>query len=293
MNNVDFGLYLTRRDIPAQQSFEYYQSCIQSLPSGFTTLWMEDHLQWESIPTLECLTTLSFLAAKFPHFRLGSLVLSQSFRNPALVAKMAANIQLLSQGRLILGLGAGWKEDEYAAYGYPYPTIGTRLEQLEEAICVIKSMWSSLPATFMGQHYRVQSAYCEPQPLMPIPLLIGGGGEKETLRLVARYADWWNFNSCTIEEYTRKLAILRDHCDRVGRDFAEIKLTYAAWVSIAENPLELMQDPRRHIIAGNPLDVIREFKQFCNLGVTHFILKFPDIRTLNSFNKSVLPFLLE
>lgn len=293
MNNVDFGLYLTRRDIPAQQSFEYYQSCIQSLPSGFTTLWMEDHLQWESIPTLECLTTLSFLAAKFPRFWLGSLVLSQSFRNPALVAKMAANIQLLSQGRLILGLGAGWKEDEYAAYGYPYPTLGTRLEQLEEAICVIKSMWSSLATTFTGQHYHIQSAYCEPRPLRPIPLLIGGGGEKETLRLVARYADWWNFNSCTIEEYARKLAILRDHCDRVGRDFAEIKLTYAAWVSIAENPLELMQDPRRHIIAGNSLEVIREFKQFCNLGVTHFILKFPDIRTLNSFNKSVLPFLLE
>jgi alkanesulfonate monooxygenase SsuD/methylene tetrahydromethanopterin reductase-like flavin-dependent oxidoreductase (luciferase family) len=122
MAKIDFGLYLTRRDFPISETLEYYQRCIRILPVGFSTLWMEDHLQWDKVPTLECLTTLSYLAAEFPNFRLGSLVLCQSYRNPALVAKMAATLQLLSGGRLILGIGVGWKEDEYSSYGYPFPT---------------------------------------------------------------------------------------------------------------------------------------------------------------------------
>lgn len=289
MDNVDFGLYITRRSLPVSETFEYYRRCIQILPAGFTTLWMEDHLQWEEIPTLECLTTLSYLAAEYPNFRVGSLVLSQAYRNPALVAKMAANIQLLSQGRLILGIGAGWKEDEFSAYGYPYPTTKTRLEQLEEAIIVIRSMWTSSPATSFGQYYQIQNAYCEPRPSPLIPLLIGGGGERHTLRLVARYADWWNFNSCTAKEYARKVVILKKHCDEVGRNFTEIKLTYSAWLSIAEISSQLMRAPQRHIIAGNASEVIRELKQFCEIGVTHFILKFPNLSTINYFISAVMP----
>jgi len=289
VDNVDFGLYITRRSLPVSETFEYYRRCIQILPAGFTTLWMEDHLQWEEIPTLECLTTLSYLAAEYPNFRVGSLVLSQAYRNPALVAKMAANIQLLSQGRLILGIGAGWKEDEFSAYGYPYPTTKTRLEQLEEAIIVIRSMWTSSPATSFGQYYQIQNAYCEPRPSPLIPLLIGGGGERHTLRLVARYADWWNFNSCTAKEYARKVVILKKHCDEVGRNFTEIKLTYSAWLSIAEISSQLMRAPQRHIIAGNASEVIRELKQFCEIGVTHFILKFPNLSTINYFISAVMP----
>lgn len=292
MTKADFGLYITRRSLPAIETFEYYTRCIRLLPQEFTTLWVEDHLQWEEIPTLECLTTLSFLAAEFPHFRVGSLVLSQAYRNPALVAKMAANIQLLSQGRLILGIGAGWKEDEYFAYGYPFPTAKTRLEQLEEAILVIRSMWASSPTTFNGKYYQIRNAHCEPSPSSPIPLLIGGGGEQKTLRLVAHYADWWNFNSCTPEEYARKVVILKKYCDEVGRDFTEIKLTYAAWVSIAENPSQLMRDTQRHIIAGNAAEVARELKKFCEIGVTHFILKFPDVSTLDQFAEDVIPYCL-
>jgi alkanesulfonate monooxygenase SsuD/methylene tetrahydromethanopterin reductase-like flavin-dependent oxidoreductase (luciferase family) len=164
------------------------------------------------------------------------------------------------------------------------------LEQLEEAVQIIRAMWISQPVTSIGNYYRIRDAYCEPQPSPPIPLLIGGGGELGTLRLVARYADWWNFNSCTTEEYARKAAILKNHCNDVGRDFREIKLTYASWLSITENPSQLKQDSRRHIIAGNASEVLRELKRFHEIGVTHFILKFPNISDLKHFTTDVMPY---
>jgi alkanesulfonate monooxygenase SsuD/methylene tetrahydromethanopterin reductase-like flavin-dependent oxidoreductase (luciferase family) len=280
------------RGTPANELLNYNRRCIQALSSGFTTLWVEDHLQWGKDPALECLTTLSFLAGEFSNFRLGTVVLSQSYRNPALVAKMLANLYFLSGGRLILGIGAGWKDDEYHAYGYPFPDAMTRLEQLEEAIIIIRSMWISRPTTFTGKHFRIQNAYCEPQPYPPIPLLIGGGGEQRTLNLVARYADWWNFNSCTVEEYAHKLAILRKHCERVGRDPAEIRLTYLATVSVAEDPSQVVRHPQKHFIAGNSKEVVQELKQFCALGVTHFMVKFPDFTNLRSFVENVVPHFL-
>lgn len=289
MTKIEFGLYLTRRNLPVNETYEYYRHIIQNLSPGFTSLWVEDHLQWDDIPTLECLTTLSFLAAEFPHYQLGSLVLCQSFRNPGLVAKMAANIQLLSKGRLILGIGAGWKEDEYSAYGYPFEPINVRLEQLEEYILIMRSMWVSQKVTITGKYHNVKDVYCAPPPPTPIPLLIGGGGERKTLRLVARYADWWNFNGSTADEYNRKLAILREHCEEVGRDFQEIKLTYSTWVHPYEKQKRGIQEYQKHIIDGTPAEVTHELKRFCEIGVTHFMLKFPDLESLDCFNGTVLP----
>jgi len=188
---VDFGLMLraTQPYTTMSEVHEYNLCCIRTLSSGFTTLWLEDHLQLGETDVLECLTTLSFLAGQFPSLRLRTLVLAQSYRNPALLGKMAANFQFLTGNRLILGLGTGWKEEEYLAYGYPFPTTKTRFDQLEEAIQVIRSMWTSQPATFFGKYYKLQNAYCKPQPSHTIPLLIGGGGERRTLGLVAQYAD--------------------------------------------------------------------------------------------------------
>jgi len=134
MSTIEFGLMLQPfpTNFPRPELFEYNRRLIRTLSQGFTTLWVEDHLQLGETSTPECMTTLSYFAGEFPQFRVGSLVLCQSYRNPALVAKMAANLQLLSGGRFILGLGAGWKEDEYEAYGYPFPDTKTRLEELEE-----------------------------------------------------------------------------------------------------------------------------------------------------------------
>ncbi len=294
MKNADFGLIIrpTAIGLPSDKILEFNWHTIQNLPPGFTTLWVEDHVQWGELPTLECITTLSFLAAKFPNFHLGTLVLNQSFHNPAMLAKMAANLQYLSNGRLILGLGAGWKEDEYHAYGYPFPTAKIRLEQFEEAILIIKSMWTSRPASFIGKYHRIKNAYCEPHPTPSIPLLIGGGGEQRTLQLVARYADWWNFNSCTLETYAHKLSVIRSHCNSIGRNPAEIRLTFSATVSIAENPAQRIQHPQypaRRFITGSAEEVVQELEQFCEMGITHFMLKFPNILTLESFITDVLP----
>src|SRR6266851_5739294 len=154
---IEFGLMLQPFPLhfPGTELFEYNRGLIRRLSSGFTTLWVEDHLQLGDTATHECVTTLSYFAGEFPQFRVGSLVLCQSYRNPALTAKMAANLQLLSGGRFILGLGTGWKEDEYHAYGYLCPDTRTRLEQLEEAAIIVKAMWSTRPATFVGKHSSV------------------------------------------------------------------------------------------------------------------------------------------
>ena len=291
MSNIEFGLMLQPFPLgfPGAELFEYNRRLIRMLSTGFTMLWAEDHLQLGETATHESMTTLSYFAGEFPRFRIGSLVLCQSYRNPALIAKMAANLQGISRGRLILGLGAGWKEDEYHAYGYPFPDTKTRLEQLEEAAIIVKAMWSSRPATFVGKHYHIQGAYCEPQPTPPIPLLIGGGGEEKTLAIVARRADWWNFNSVTVEEYSHKVAVLKAHCARVGRDPAEIKLTYLSTVSVSENPAEVVRSPKKHFIAGSSAEVIRELERFHALGVTLFIFRFLDPASLERFVLTVAP----
>jgi alkanesulfonate monooxygenase SsuD/methylene tetrahydromethanopterin reductase-like flavin-dependent oxidoreductase (luciferase family) len=292
MATVDFGLMLQPfpLNFPGIELFDYNRRLIRTLSPGFTTLWVEDHLQLGETATHECLTTLSYFAGEFPQFSVGALVLCQSYRNPALVAKMAANLQLLSGGRFILGLGAGWKEDEYHAYGYTFPDTKTRLEELEEAAIIVKAMWSSSPTSFAGQHYHIQDAYCEPQPRPSSPLLIGGGGEEKTLAIVARRADWWNFNSCTVEEYAHKLAILKSHCARVGRDAAEIKLTYLSTASVSENPDQLVRSPQKHFVSGNSAEVIRELERFHDIGVTHFIFRFLDPESLERFVDTVVPY---
>src|SRR6266852_7513567 len=255
MTRIDFGYMLQPmlQDVQARELFDYNRRFLRALAPGFTSLWVEDHLQWGETAVVECLTTLSYLAAEFPDLGVGTLVFNQAFRNPALLAKMAANLQLLSGGRLVLGLGAGWKEDEYLAYGYPqpFPDARTRLEQLEEAVIIIRSLWTDRPATFTGKHYSIRDAYCEPQPSPAIPLLIGGGGEQRTLGIVARHADWYNFNSCTVDQYAHKVALLRQHCARIGRNPAEIKLTYLGTVSVAEEPDRVVRSPQKHLVAGN------------------------------------------
>jgi len=288
---LDFGLMLqpAARNIPAAELFEYNRGLVERLGPGFSTIWLEDHLQWGEQGSLECLTTLSYLAGIFPQYRIGTLVLSQSYRNPALLAKMASNLQLLTRGRFILGLGAGWKEDEYRAYGYPFSGNKTRLEELEETAIIAKKMWSSRPASFEGKHYQIREAYCEPRPDPPVPLLIGGGGETRTLAIVARHADWYNFNSCPVEVYARKVAILKEHCARIGRNPAEIKLTYLSTASVSENPAEVERSPEKHFIAGSSAEVIQEIEQLHKAGVTHCMFRFLDPTSLERFVQTVSP----
>ena len=291
MATVEFGLMLRPNDssYSLRELLNYNQACIEGLSSAFTTLWLEDHLQVGATDALESLTTLSYLAAAYPQFNVGTLVLSQSYRNPALMAKMLANLHALTGGRVILGIGAGWKEDEYHSYGYPFPPLKTRMEQLEEAIQVIRAMWSTQPATFAGKHYSIRDAYCAPLSSPPITLMIWGGGEQLTLALVARYADQWNFNSVTVEEYARKVEILKHHCVRVGRDFSTIKLTYLGTLSVSEDPARIQRNPNKHFIAGNAAEVTHEIERFRDIGVTQAMFRIPDLETLSHFVSHVAP----
>lgn len=292
---TEFGLMLRQNDVGhgLGELMDFNYRCIDALVDGFSTLWLEDHLQVGKTDELECLTTLSYLAARYPRFKVGSMVLSQSYRNPALLAKMAANLQALTDGRVIVGIGAGWKEDEYQAYGYEFPEVGTRIEELEEAVQILQRMWREQPATFGGKHYHIAEAYSEPRPMEPIPLLIGGGGEKRTLALVAKYADCWNFNSCTVEEYGRKLDVLKRHCERIGRDAGEITLTYLSTLSVADDAAKVKRSESKHFIAGNAEEVIEELERFRAIGVSHFLFRILNVESLEYFGREVVPHFVE
>ena len=190
---ADFGIVLYPSFVPGDDYLDGYRETLDGLPPDFTTVWIPDHFQFGDSLRPEAWTVLTYLAALFPRFRFGHLVLGQSFRNPALLAKMAATLQDLTGGRYILGIGAGWHEEEYRAYGYDYPSGGTRVEELAEAIEVIRAMWTESPATFHGKHYRIDGAYCVPRPDPPPPIMVGTNGPK-ALRVTARLADWWNWD---------------------------------------------------------------------------------------------------
>jgi len=257
-----------------------------------------DHLP-RSADTLECLTSIAYFAAAYPKLVFGPIVLSQSYRNPALAAKMGANLQQLMNGRFVMGIGAGWYEADYEAYGYEFPQApAVRLAQMEEAIQVINKMWRESPATFEGKYYRIKNAYCEPKPDPIPPLLIGAGGEKIALRLVAKYADWWNYCD-TVEVYTHKLEVLRKHCAAIGRDFNEIVKTWdGLQVSIAKTEAAAWQMyekslfKRRGATVGTPEQVTEQLKAFADVGVTVFFLRFDDFPSLNGiklFTEEVMP----
>ncbi len=279
---------------------------LDALRGSFASAWVADHfVPWASFQdpltdTYECWTTLCYLAGLFKDFTFGSIVLSQSYRNPALVAKMGATLQALTNGRFVLGIGAGWKKDEYLAYGYEFPEPATRIHQLDEAAQIIRLMWREARATFHGRYYHIENAICEPKPAPMPPLMIGGGGRKLTLRVTAKYADWWNFPGGTLEHYRELLDTLRGHCEAVGRDYDSIVKTWGnECVAVApsrEAALRIAQaspfyDPSSALV-GTPDEVAAQLRRFTEAGVEHFILRFADYPRTDGarlFMQEVLP----
>ncbi len=300
MEKLDFGLVMrvSARGGTVADMVAMNERVLAACMEHDLAAWVVDHFQFDAMPVLECLSLVAHSAGRAPGVRFGTLVLGQGYRNPALVAKIAATLQLLTGGRFILGLGAGWKEDEHRAYGYPYPPIATRIAQLEEAVQVIRAMWTHSPASWRGVHYSVKDAYCEPRPEPPPILMIGGAGERRTLRVVARHADWWNADYYSPTEYARKLAVLREHCRAVGRDVAAIVPTYYATVSLARDPhavagmMPLSHRGDLYVVQGDPDAVTRQLEQFAALGVRHMQLSFTDFPStggLELFLSDVLP----
>jgi alkanesulfonate monooxygenase SsuD/methylene tetrahydromethanopterin reductase-like flavin-dependent oxidoreductase (luciferase family) len=279
---VHFGLGLPALPDPDRTSEDYIagiQQRIAILSGLIDSLWFVDHLQIDDQPLLEGWTTLTYLAALHPQLNIGHVVLSQSFRNPALLAKMATTLQYLTSGHFILGLGAGWKEDEYRAYGYDFPSASTRVAELEETVQIIKALWTEKQTTIHGNHYQVAEAYCEPKP-NPLPPIVIGGTRPRMLRLVARYADWWNVSWRGIETYSQLVAECERACNEVGRDPATLRRSWFGGCICAENETELRQLNTDNITAeialvGTPQQVIEQMQSFIDLGIDHFELALP------------------
>jgi len=266
---------------------------------GFHSIWLYDHFHTIPFPTqevtFECWSSTAALARDTKHVRIGQMVTCNGYRNPALLAKMASTVDVLSHGRLDFGIGAGWYEHEYRAYGYSYPETGERLQRLHEAVQIILAMWTQDEAIFEGIYYHVRGAINQPKGAQKphIPLLIGGGGEKVTLRLVAQYADACNVGG-DIATVKHKFAILKQHCDELGRDYNTIRrTTLIDDCAIAETEDEaiskLTLDQRSNLeklrqtqLIGTPSTIRRRLAEYEEAGVQEIIIRFVDATQLES-----------
>lgn len=278
--SLDFGLVLPAgpRKNQIDQWLDNLDVHLPRLQPYFKSLWMTDHFFWADEPTYEAWTVLSFIAARFPQFDLGPVVLGQSYRNPALLAKMAATLQTLCRGRFIMGMGAGWKEDEYHAYGYAFPRPGVRVAQLEDTLEIMKRLWTEPGAvSYQGKHYSITNAYCEPKPNPIPPIMVGGGGDK-TMTLAVRFADWWSLPDANFAAYSERVKRLREICARVGRDLASLRLTWFGRLAVAQSEQEAEalsngQWTKARAFVGTPRQVVEQMQPFIELGVNYFMLE--------------------
>jgi F420-dependent oxidoreductase-like protein len=233
---------------------------------GFDSFWVMDHFHQIPFvgkpeePMLESWTTISVLAGITSKIKLGTMMTGNIYRHPSILAKISATLDVLSKGRLFMGIGAGWNEEESLAYGIPFPSVKERFLRLEEAIQIIRKMWTEEPSTsFNGQYYQIKDAYCNPKPIQKPspPIMVGGIGERQTLRIVAKYADACNIFG-SVETVKRKLGVLKEHCGSVGRDYESILKTKLGLVVTDDNK-EMARKRIQEILKGMPEEQINEF----------------------------------
>ncbi len=304
---MDFGIVVPqgwRMDLvgisdPAQ-AYETMSRVAQEAEAlNFHSIWLYDHFHTVPTPTqevtFECWTSTAALARDTKRVRIGQLVTCNSYRNPALLAKMASTVDALSHGRLDFGIGAGWYEEEYRAYGYPYPETRERLQRLREAIQVILAMWTQDEARFEGTYYQVRGAINQPKGVQKphIPLLIGGEGEKVTLRLVAQYGDACNIGG-GIANIKHKLAVLKQHCDELGRDYNSIRCTTlvddCAIAATEEQAIAKLtpaqradlESLRQTGLIGTPAMIRQRLAQYEEAGIQEIVVRFVDATQLES-----------
>lgn len=223
---------------------------------GATMFTLADHfLQIERVgraedPFLEGYTSLGFLAGQTDKITLAMLVTGVTYRHPGVLAKAVTTLDVLSQGRSMFGIGAAWYEREHRALGIPFPPVGERFEMLEEVLEICRQMWSNNNGPYDGKYYQLAETICEPQPIRRPPILIGGSGEKKTLRLVAHYADVWNTEVSEVDELKHKIDVLTRHCEAARRDPSEIRKTISLWVNPFENTDEYLKTAERYAELG-------------------------------------------
>jgi F420-dependent oxidoreductase-like protein len=315
MVRLDFGL-----QIEPQYGFTYdgiRGIAAEAESLGFESLWVSDHFfltpESADTPCLECWTTLAALARDTRRLRLGAMVASQGYRNPALASKMAATVDNISGGRLNFGVGAGWKDVEYNAYGYPFPPPDMRIRQLSDALEIAKRMWVEERATYEGKYYSIVDAVCAPKPIQkPHPPIWIGGTGSFTLKIAARHADAINFAwSIPPPKFKEKLDEFRGYCEARKRDYAQIRKSAALMITMAEDESALKvklqkreainDTPYTRYLAKQPPNLIGTTEQvatrineYMTLGVDHFILRFhfgEEIEGMRLFTERVKPLL--
>jgi F420-dependent oxidoreductase-like protein len=269
--------------------------------SGFSSVSVMDHLHqigpvgppqnW----MFEGSTILAAIAARTSKLTFGLLVGSVTYRNPAIAAKITTTLDIISRGRAWHGIGAGWFEEEHRAYGFDFPTLKTRFEMLEEELQIVRAMFTKDVARFEGEHFRADGAFNNPKPVRgDIPILIGGSGERKTLRLVAQYGDACNLLGGDVERVKHLLGVLEQHCEAVGRDYSEITKTSLSRVLIAptREAVEAKKQVLRErgvaqasldtMIAGDPDAVAERVQAFKDAGLEGFCFSMPDSHDLDA-----------
>jgi F420-dependent oxidoreductase-like protein len=264
---------------------------------GFDSFWVMDHFHQiggvgkPQEPMLEGWTTQSVVAGFTSKIKLGTLVTGIVYRHPSVLAKIGATLDVLSKGRLFMGIGAAWNMEEAAAYGISFPPVKERMQRLEEAVQIIRKMWTEESTTFSGKFYQIRNAYCNPKPIQKPhpPIMIGGSGEQRTLKIVAKYGDACNMFG-SVETVKKKLAVLREHCRSVGRDYDSIvksKLGHIVIDTDKEKVTEAikgMPEDRRqeYAVHGTPEEVRRQVEAFRDAGVEYLIVNLEPDRELQA-----------
>ena len=289
MATVEFGVMLPQ----IKRSWQETRAAAEEMDRlGYHSVWFNDHLYgipMPQIPILEAWTALAAVGAITTRAELGTLVSPIGFRNPALFAKMIATLDQITGGRVIVGLGSGWFAQEFAGYGIEFPSVQDRLAELDEGIQLMRRMWSEPQVAFAGRYFHTDDVYCEPKPARRPPLLIGGGGEKVLLKLVARHADIWNNLAVNLEQLSRKVAVLRQHCEREKRDPATLRISQQTMVVIGSDEADAKSKAEKaariygghmgggleeHGIWGAPEQVIERIERHRELGCTLFVMEF-------------------
>jgi len=324
-----FGLFVPqgwRLDLAGIDTAEHWPAMLSIAKAAedgpFESIWVFDHFHTVPVPTQEATheawTLMAAFAAATSRVRLGQMCTCMGYRNPAYLAKVAATVDVISGGRAEMGIGAGWYEHEWRAYGYGFPSAGDRIGMLDEGVQIMRQLWTEGTATLAGQHYQITGAICQPLPLQPggVPLWIAGGGEKKTLRLAARYASYANFDG-TPDGFQRKSEILKAHCADVGTDYDAITRSAnynvilgeterdvqdrIAWMKdhllrcgVPENIAEgRVRDFANGPLVGTPELIAERLTQLGDLGMSYAILNFAEVaydRTaLTLFTEKIAP----
>jgi F420-dependent oxidoreductase-like protein len=265
----------------------YLEQATAAEAAGFDMVTVMDHLYQirgigpETEPMMEAYTTLAAMAARTSRVKLATLVTGVTYRNPALVVKMVTTLDVISKGRAIMGMGAAWNDSEHAGYGFEFPPIGERMDRLEEAVTIAKLMFTQDRPSFEGKHYRIERALNVPRPVQPggPKILIGGGGEKRTLKILARHGDMGHWFGGPIAELKRKRDIFLRHCETEGRDPSAVTLLMGSLAILVENnrdakaQLERIPEERRPmVIVSTPAQAAERLQPFVDAGFGGFTM---------------------